>query len=103
MMSKLEKQLKALLKVGDVELYKTMDGGYGCGIDFYDNSYRLSHPADTLKDAVNEMSNEWRVKYQLAKPDAYHRLMYQKKIDELADYEVEDPNPKQYKVKGDKK
>ena len=83
-MGKLEKKLKALLEIGDVELYKTVDGEYGISLDLYDNTYGLSHPAKTIKKAVDEMHDEeWRVQEALKLPAEYWQIAYQKKFDEM--------------------
>lgn len=85
-MGKLEKKLQALLEIGDVSFYKVIDGGYGVSLDFYDKSYCLSHPADTIKQAVIEMhDNEWRVQAALKNP-AWNQIAYKKYVDQLENY-----------------
>lgn len=97
-MGKIEKQLQKLLIVGDVGLYTTEDGGWGVSLDFYDGSYYLAHPADSIKKAVNEMLNEeWRVAAALAKPAAYHQLARKKKLNKEADEFYETVAPKKAK------
>lgn len=83
-MSKLEEQIKVLLTVGDVGIYRTMDGDYGVSLDFYDHSYYLAHPAPTIKEAVQEMTDEWHVKSALRHPE-WNEAAYNEKIEELSD------------------
>lgn len=80
MKSRIEKGLEKLLTVGDVGVYRTIDGDYGVSLDFYDDSYYLAHPASTLTLAVRDMLNEWRVKAALKQPRA-NQLAYIRKVE----------------------
>lgn len=86
-------KLKKLLEVGDVGIYRTMDGGFGVSLDFYDQSYYLAHPADTVEEAVNEMYDEWRVKSALKYPE-YNKKAYKDRLDEVSDMVVTDSDAK---------
>lgn len=81
----LSDKLSALLTVGEVGLYRTIDDGYGVSVEFYDGSYYLATPADTIEDAVTKMHDEeWRITSALKYPDHLKKAYesYQDKLEE---------------------
>jgi hypothetical protein len=58
--------IKQLTRIGDIDIVKHVpaERGYNVGIEFNDGSY-LSVPGKTLKVAVKNLANDWRVKVKL--------------------------------------
>lgn len=85
-MSKLEKQIEKLLTVGEVKFYRVVEGGYGVSVHFYDDSYILSVPSDTLSSSVEEMLEEWHIQAALKSPKHLIKA-YKEYIEELLNSE----------------